>query len=489
MGRRTNGEWEWSEGRFRSPFYFRGRGGTIGSMTGDTIAAIATAPGEAGIGIVRASGPQAMPLCLGLFRRYRTPADPLPPSHRAVYGYVVRPDTEEKLDECVLTYYAGPRSYTGEDVVELACHGSNLVLGTLLRDLVRAGARLAEPGEFTQRAFLNGRLDLAAAESVIDVIRARTDAALRVATGQLSGRLSREIAALRHALITLLAEIEVAIDFPDDEEPPADAEVAERARGVRDRARELLRTADAGRLYREGASLVLVGRPNVGKSSLLNALLREERAIVTEIPGTTRDIIEESLNLRGIPVRAIDTAGLRETVDRVEALGVERARGQIAAADVVVWVLDAAEGLTEEDVRIAAELQGVRVLVAANKIDQGTQLDPTSVPALFAREIPIVPLSAVTGEGLEALEEALAGLLLGGLTPDSVWVSNTRHQARLQTAVEALERAIEASGTGFDQAAIALDLRLAAEALGEITGETVTEETISQIFARFCVGK
>lgn len=458
-------------------------------MTVDTIAAIATAPGEAGIGIVRTSGPRALECALALFRRPQ--ALPAPPeSHRAYYGLVVRPETGEKLDECVLTYFAAPRSYTGEDVVELACHGSNLVLATVLRGLLQAGARLAAPGEFTQRAFLNGRLDLAEAEAVIDVIRAHTDAALRIATGQLSGRLSREIAALRHALITLLAEIEAAIDFPEDVDPPADGEVARRAAEVRGRADALLRTADAGRLYREGAALVLAGRPNVGKSSLLNALLREERAIVTEVPGTTRDVIEESLNLRGIPLRAIDTAGLRETEDRVEALGVERTRAQLAAADLVVWVLDASEGITDADRRIAEELRDRRVVVAANKADLGDAVDQEAVVALLGSEAPLTRLSARTGQGMEALEALVAETLLGGgITPESIWVSNARHESRLRTAQDALDRAIEASEAGFDQAAVALDLRLAAEALGEITGETVTEETISQIFARFCVGK
>jgi tRNA modification GTPase len=406
---------------------------------------------------------------------------------------VVRPDTtgdEAKLDECVLTYFAGPASYTGEDVVELACHGSNLVLAQVLRALLAAGARLAEPGEFTRRAFLNGRLDLAEAESVIDVIRARTDAALRVATGQLSGRLSREINALRRELIGLLAEIEAAIDFPDDVEPPEDAEVAAVAREVRDEAAALLRTAEAGRLYREGASLVLAGRPNVGKSSLLNALLGEARAIVTDVPGTTRDVIEESLNLRGIPVRAIDTAGLRETSETVEALGVERTRQQIAAADVVVWVLDASEGITDADRALAPELRGRRVVLAANKVDLGHRIDERAAQELLGEPGPLIMLSALTGEGLESLTELLAETLLGGdITPESVWVSNVRHQARLQTAVAALDRAIQASEAGFDQAAVALDVKLAAEALGEITGETVTEETITEIFARFCVGK
>ena len=459
------------------------------AVTGDTIAAIATAPGEGGIGIVRVSGPCALEYARALFRRAGgAPITEHPQSHRALYGYVTRTG-DEKLDECVLTYFAGPHSYTGEDVVELACHGSNVVLAQVLRGLIERGARLAEPGEFTQRAFLNGRLDLAEAEAVIDVIRARTDAALRVATVQLSGRLSREIRSLRHGLITLLAEIEAGIDFPDDVEPPEDAELARRGSEVREQARTLLRTADAGRLYREGAALVLAGRPNVGKSSLLNALLGEERAIVTEVPGTTRDVIEESLNLRGIPVRAIDTAGLRETEDRVEALGVERTRAQLAAADLVIWLIDASEGVTEADRSLAGELAGRRVVIAANKIDQGDRLEERDLASLMPAEAPVVRFSALTGQGMDTLEETVQQTLLGDATPESVWVSNTRHQQRLQTAVTALDRAIQAAGEGFDQAAVALDLKLAAEALGEITGETVTEETISQIFARFCVGK
>jgi tRNA modification GTPase len=258
---------------------------------------------------------------------------------------------------------------------------------------------------------------------------------------------------------------------------------------VRARAANLLRTADAGRLYREGASVVLAGRPNVGKSSLLNALLGEARAIVTDVPGTTRDVIEESLNLRGIPVRAIDTAGLRETTEIVEALGVARTRDQLRAADLVVWVVDASAGLTAEDRLLAVELDPARLVVAANKVDRGDRLRDEEVAGLLG-EAPVVRISALNGIGLASLEETLAAVLLGGdVTPESVWVSNTRHQARLLKAVDALDRAIEAAEAGFDQAAIALDLRLAAEALGEITGETVTEETITRIFARFCVGK
>ena len=465
---------------------------------GDTIAAVATAPGEAGIGIVRVSGPGAFPCARALFRRERggqlTPFTAPPPSHRVTYGVVVHPDDGRRLDSCLLTCFHAPRSYTGEDVAEFACHGSNLVLALVLRGALASGARPAEPGEFTQRAFLNGRLDLAAAESVMDIISARTTAALRVAAGQHGGHLSRAIRRLRAALIELLAEIEAAIDFPDDVEPPTDEAVAARAGGVRTECRELLRTADAGRLYREGAALVIAGRPNVGKSSLLNALLGENRAIVTDVAGTTRDVIEEGLNLGGIPVRAADTAGLRETTDSVEMLGVARTRARLAEADLVVWVLDASEGYTVDDEALLPDLAGRPLVVVANKTDRGDRLSAADERRLRDRapELrgPIARISCNTGAGLDELPSALAAALPGGsLPPESILVSNARHGARLAAADESLTRAVEAAATGFDQAAIALDLKLAAEALGEITGETVVEETITRIFARFCVGK
>ncbi|MBM3458178.1 MAG: tRNA uridine-5-carboxymethylaminomethyl(34) synthesis GTPase MnmE, partial [Armatimonadetes bacterium] len=307
--------------------------------SGDTIAAIATAPGQAGIGIVRLSGPDALACARAVFFRerngQRTPLDTELRPRQVVYGGVAEGMAGSRLDSCLLTYFQAPRSYTGEDVVELACHGSTVVLSLLLQALLGTGARLAEPGEFTRRAFLNGRLDLTEAESVMDLIAARTAAAARVAAGQQGGRLAREIEALRMLLLDLLAEIEASIDFPDDVDPLPDCELAARAEEVRARCSRLLATSGAGRLYREGARLVIVGRPNVGKSSLLNALLGENRAIVTEVAGTTRDVVEEDVNLGGIPVRAADTAGLRETEDRIEALGVERTRERLASADLV----------------------------------------------------------------------------------------------------------------------------------------------------------
>jgi tRNA modification GTPase len=453
----------------------------------DTIVAIATPLGEGGIGVVRLSGPAAIPIGARLFRS-ASGADPATfASHTVHLGRTVEPETGETIDVALFTPFRAPRSYTGEDVVEISGHGSNRALLRLVEAALREGARLAEPGEFTRRAFLSGRMDLAEAEAVADLIRARTDAALRVATRQLEGRLSRAIHAIRADLIAMLAEIEAAIDFPDDVEPPATAELAERLRGAGEAAGRLLATADAGRLFREGAAVVIAGRPNVGKSSLLNALLRESRAIVTEVPGTTRDAIEEALNVRGIPLRAIDTAGLRETADRVERIGVERTHLEIESADLVLWVLDLSEPATAEDRRIRALLRGRPTLVVANKADLPPRLD---LAGLIEPRMEVLRTVAPTGQGIESLEDAIAGRLLGAsVSSEDVLVSNARHRSRLETAAAALRQAEATIVAGFEQAMVAVDLKIAAEALGEITGETVTEATITEIFARFCVGK
>lgn len=456
----------------------------------ETIAAVATAIGPAGIGVVRLSGADALTVALNCFRPV-SPGNLPPPSRKAVLGsFLAGPGTDDPdrvLDQVLLTYFPAPRSYTGEEQVEISCHGSPLILRRVLGALLRSGARLAEPGEFTQRAFLNGKLDLAAAEAVSDVIHAGTDAALRVAQGQLAGRLSQETAELRRELIGMLAEIEAGIDFPDEIGSPEDAEIARRAQAVRTRLQRLLATAEAGRIYREGAAVVLAGRPNVGKSSLLNALLRSDRAIVTDVPGTTRDTLEEPLNLGGVPVRAIDTAGLRETEDPVESAGIRRSWDQVGAADLVVWVVEPGL-LPEPDLRLAERLSPGRLVVAANKSDLGVP-DITGIHAAVGRTVEVVPVSAQTGDGLDRLERVLADLLTGGVGPEEIWVSRLRHQQRLEEARAAVIRAIEAAAAGFDQAAVALDLRLATEALGEITGESVVEATISEIFRRFCVGK
>jgi tRNA modification GTPase len=446
----------------------------------DTIAAIATAPGEAGVGIVRLSGPDVLGLARGVF-----PSLPAAPEPRHAYlGAVVHPGGVE-VDQALCTWFPAPASYTGEDVVELSCHGSNRVLAAVLSDLIALGGRLAEPGEFTRRAFLNGKMDLAAAEAVMDLIRARTDSAARVAAGQLGGRLSRRLREVRADLIALLAEIEAGIDFPEEIGCPLNADVRDRAAAARAAVVELLATAAAGRLYREGAALILAGRPNVGKSSLLNALLGEERALVTPIPGTTRDYLEESLDLDGLPVRAVDTAGLRVAADPIEAMGVDRTRSLLETADLILWVVDASAPLAPGEHPAAVSHDGRNLLAVLNKADLPRRLSPADL-----RPFAAVAVSARTGEGLPELRAAIRRTLLAeGLSPESVWVANARHQEQLRAAEGALLRAEKAAEAGFDQAAIALDLGLAARALGEVTGDSVTEETISEIFARFCVGK
>ena len=454
----------------------------------DTIVAIATPPGEGGVGMVRLSGPLALALARAVFRRRGEPLTTAPGSHRVIYGRIVDPGDEEPLDDGLLTYFQAPRSYTGQEVVELSCHGSDRVLGRLTAILIEQGARLARPGEFTERAYLNGRLDLAQAEAVMDLIRARTDAAARLASRQLGGGLSAPIRGLRGRLIELLAELEAAIDFPDDVEPPSPEEIDERLSGIHAAIANLLRTADSGRLYREGASVVIVGRPNVGKSSLLNALLGEQRAIVTEQPGTTRDVIEESLSLDGLPVRAMDTAGLRATEDQIESIGVELTREKIASADLVLWVLEAPAGLTAEDRVIAEELEGKPLVLAANKSDLGGQITCKEAKKALGQSVPVLPVSALEGTGMAELRTALRDAVTDrDALAAPVVVSNLRHQERLTRAGEALDAARQAPEG--DLAALSSDLMFAADALGEITGETVTEETISQIFARFCVGK
>lgn len=464
-------------------------------MTGslaETIAAPATAPGEAGVGVVRVSGPDALAVSKPLFQRSVgrgrwAPFDADPESHRAYYGIVTRePGSSERLDDGLFTYFQGPRSYTGEDVVEFSCHGSRMVLSTLLAVLLSQGVRLAEPGEFTRRAFLNGRLDLASAEAVIDVIRAQSDSALRLANAQREGRLARAVRSQRELLIALLAEIEAHIDFPEEVDPIPDSEVSQRAAVSLRACHELLRTATAGRIYREGAAVVLAGRPNVGKSSLLNALLGEERAIVTPIPGTTRDFLEEGLTLGGVPLRLIDTAGLRESSDAIEQEGVRRALGRIEDADLVLWIVDAADGVTGADREILQQVGERPFLAVANKIDLSDSGDWERVKT---SDISFLPVSASRGDGIERLRQRVIETLTAGVPVEAAYLGNARQESRVHEAARCLERAISAAEEGFDQAALSLDLRLAAQALGELTGDSVTEETIEQIFARFCVGK
>ena len=445
-------------------------------MYDDTIAAISTAVGEGGIGIVRVSGSRARPIVEKLFDKQLS-------SRRLVYGHIVDPDNGDIVDEVLVTFMAAPHTYTREDVVEVNCHGGVQPLQRILELVLCAGARLANPGEFTLRAFLNGRIDLAQAESVLDIIRSRTGASLRLAVQGLKGRISEPVKRVRADLMDVLAYLTARIDFPEDEVPLQDTlGPMQRARAL---IAELVAGADAGIICRQGVRTALVGRPNVGKSSLLNCLLRENRAIVTPIPGTTRDTVEEVMNIKGVPFVLIDTAGIIHSHDLVEALGVERSRSAISTADFVLLVIDASELLTPHDREIIDLLAEKPVLVAANKCDLPIQAD------LADLNLSYVPISALTGEGLAELEQRMVRTVFGGtiVTSDSMLVTNPRHKALLQKAERSLAQAQQATESAMPEDFITIDLTAAINALGEITGETVTEELLDTIFSKFCIGK
>ena len=454
----------------------------------DTIAAISTPPGEGGIGIVRLSGAGAVDIVKRVFAS-TTRRDISAGKGRVFHGAIVDGDGAA-IDEALVHVMRAPHSYTREDVVEINCHGGGGPLNAVLERVLESGARLAEPGEFTRRAFLNGRIDLAQAEAVIDRIRARTRAGLRAAAAAAGGTLSKSIQEMKAGLVNALARIEAAVDFPEEDLPDL---VDEALRGgliaTRDRMRALLETSEAGRLYREGASIAIAGRPNVGKSSLFNALLRDARAIVSAQPGTTRDRIEEMIALSGVPVRLSDTAGLRGAHDDIERIGVEIAREALDAADIVLFVVDTSSATTEEDMALARELETLEkpVWLALNKIDiAGEGLEWDGWTGRFAGATRV---SAKTGEGLALLEKDLGGLLLGGaaVTPDQGMITRAHQRDSLRRAAASLDRVI--GNFGASPEFLSIDLREAVNALGEITGETTPEDILDIIFSSFCIGK
>lgn len=461
-------------------------------MLEDTIVAIATPLGEGSIGVVRISGPEAIAVGRRVFQPKVNQDWYIKENYKLVYGHVVEPDSREIIDEVLLSVMRGPRSFTAEDVVEINCHGGIVPLRRVLEVVLRQGARLAEPGEFSKRAFINGRLDLAQAESIIDIIRAKTDAGARIAMSQLGGKLSEKVHGLQNELLGLLAKIEAFIDFPEDDIPEATLEeMAHRCNGLLIVIEQLLESADTGKVYREGLRTVIVGKPNVGKSSLLNALLREQRAIVTDIPGTTRDVIEEVLNIKGVPLKIIDTAGLRETQDLVEKLGVERSRQLLNQADLVLLVLDASTGLSEDDLNVINLIKDKKVLVLINKIDIADNAIETDQLKQLIGYSDVLEISAQKDIGLDRLEQSILDLVFQGkiTAADNVLVSNSRHKHALERAKQHLLEA----GRGMQQSVppdlVSIDLKSAWEILGEITGNTVTEDLIDRIFADYCIGK
>jgi tRNA modification GTPase len=467
---------------------------------GDTIAAIATPPGAGGIGIVRVSGPGAFGVGKAIFRAARKAGDgdDVPPSHLLTYGHVVDPASSERVDEVLAAFMRAPHTYTREDVVELQAHGGPFVLRRILALALASGARAAQPGEMTLRAFLNGRLDLAQAEAVMALIQAESEAGMRLALRQLEGDLSRRVEEVRGPAMEALIRIEAGIDFPEDEVPrPERAELQALVAGAREQAHKLLAGAERGRLLREGLRIAIIGRPNVGKSSLLNALLGTERAIVTPVAGTTRDTVEERASIGGVAVHLVDTAGLTESDDPIERIGVDRSRAAARQADLALLVIDGSGPLTEPDHAVAADLRacgfgaegGGAVIMVANKRDLPAAFGDEEAAALWPGA-PVVRTSTVKPGGVAALEETIADSVRAGKAQGAdPLVASARHRDALRRAAESLGAAAEALTGGVPLDFAALDLRAAIEALGEITGETATADLLDRIFAEFCIGK
>lgn len=452
----------------------------------DTICAVSTPPGDGGIGIIRVSGSNAVEIASRLFRSAKDGDLGSATTHTVRYGHIIDPASDATVDEVLVSVMRGPATYTREDVVEINCHGGMAPLMRTMALLLGNGARQAEPGEFTKRAFLNGRIDLAQAEAVMDIIRARTELSLRAANEQLQGGLSREIGSLRERLTGILAGVEAGVDFPEEEiETPSGRPLAEDIRAVIDGIDILLEGVVRGKVLRDGVATAIVGRPNVGKSSLLNALLMQARAIVNEAPGTTRDIIEECLNIGGVLFKINDTAGIRETHDMVEQEGVRRSLQAIASADIVIVVLDGSGELHEGDQRVLQEAQGKQAIAVINKSDLPRKLGRIEWPEAQ------VELSCTTGAGLGRLREKMLAIMQkGALLPrEHAWAVNRRHRTALERSRASLERARLAAEKGLSPELIALDLRDALDSIGLIIGASHTEDILERIFRDFCIGK
>lgn len=461
-------------------------------MEFDTIAAISTPMGEGAIAIVRLSGDQAIAIADKLFKGMGGKRLKTVSSHTIHYGQIIDPKTEQVAEEVMVSVMKGPKTFTKEDVVEINCHGGIVSVNRVLQLLLMNGARLAEPGEFTKRAFLNGRIDLSQAEAVMDLIRAKTDRAMNLALGQMEGRLSKLIRKLRQEILETLAHVEVNIDYPeyDDVEEMSHRMLLEKGTYVKEEIDKLLRTSQQGKILRDGLSTVIVGRPNVGKSSLLNSLVHENKAIVTDIPGTTRDVIEEYVNVRGVPLRLLDTAGIRETEDIVERIGVERSRQVLKEADLILLVLNYSEQFTSEDENLFKAVEGMDVIVIVNKTDLPQVIDMDQVQELSKNHM-LVTTSLLEDKGVDELEEAIASLFFEGSIEagDLTYVSNTRHIALLNQALHSIEEAIQAVEMGTPIDIVQIDLTRTWELLGEIIGDSVHESLIDQLFSQFCLGK
>lgn len=453
----------------------------------DTIVAIATPAGQSGIGIVRVSGPLCQQIAELVFRPSRA-SHPLL-SHRFYHGDVLDPSSGRVIDEALVVLMRAPRTYTRQDCLEIQAHGGRLVLQEILRIILGNGARLADPGEFTLRAFLNGRIDLTQAEAVVELIQARSSASLELAQRQLSGGLSRSLRVIREELLEILSQVEVAIDFPEEgiPEPEEEALLGEISR-IEVSVRGLVESYAKGRLCKEGASIILLGQPNAGKSSLLNAMVGFERAIVTEIPGTTRDLVEETMEWRGLPIRAIDTVGLRDPADPIEAEGQRFLRERVPQADLIIWVMDASRPSEPLGTGVEELARAAPGIVALNKIDLPQRLSVRDLPP-FLRVVPSVRISAKEKIGITELLDAARDMLMGGAWAGELMLTNARHREKLEMCLDHLKRAKDQLRGGRFLELAAADLRESTAQLGELMGEGVGGEILERIFSRFCIGK
>ena len=460
------------------------------SFREDTIVAIATAPGEGGIGIVRLSGPQALPLAGKFFEPKRSAGKEGQKSFTVRYGHVVDGKTGIKVDEALLTVMRAPKSYTGEDIAELSVHGGPAVLGEVIRLAVEAGARLAEPGEFTKRAFLNGRMDLLQAEAVLDLIQAKSAQTLRWAASQLEGAFSQKIKNIKAVLVEVLSHLEADVDFPDDS-PETDPlkDLEKKIASVHADIEDLLRGSRLGFLAKRGLKAVIWGRPNVGKSSLLNQLAQSSRVIVTPYPGTTRDVVEEEIAIEGFPVRLQDTAGVQDTSDPIEREGVERSRKAMQGADLVLFVLDSGQKLQAGDKKLYEECQGKASITVLNKSDLPPKITPQELKALGMTSV--VPCSCLEQKGMDSLKSEILRFMTQGAAgvADETVVSTVRQRDILQGASEDLVRALEACDKRLSGEFVAADIRHALDHLGLLVGEVVTDDVLEAIFSKFCIGK
>ncbi|EVS34679.1 tRNA modification GTPase mnmE, partial [Staphylococcus aureus M1361] len=447
----------------------------------DTITSISTPMGEGAIGIVRLSGPQAVEIADKLYKGKHLLNDV--PSHTINYGHIIDPESKEVVEEVMVSVLRAPKTFTREDIIEINCHGGILTINRVLELTMTYGARMAEPGEFTKRAFLNGRIDLSQAEAVMDFIRSKTDRASKVAMNQIEGRLSDLIKKQRQSILEILAQVEVNIDYPeyDDVEDATTEFLLEQSKEIKQEINRLLDTGAQGKIMREGLSTVIVGKPNVGKSSMLNNLIQDNKAIVTEVAGTTRDVLEEYVNVRGVPLRLVDTAGIRETEDIVEKIGVERSRKALSQADLILFVLNNNEALTQEDYTLYEVVKNEDVIVIVNKMDLEQNIDINEVKDMIG-DTPLIQTSMLKQEGIDELEIQIRDLFFGGevQNQDMTYVSNSRHISLLKQARQTIQDAIDAAESGVPMDMVQIDLTRTWEILGEIIGETASDELIDQ---------